>query len=127
MVEYNVDGLLAVITDKIDAIQPCYRLQAPQNVKLPYIVLTPVGGSEGYCFDDKGIEFLRLQISQFYDWTGNTEDGLADNVDIVAALDRESLTDDGIILRRITAPRLTVLDGKVLQITQDWEHQRYYE
>ena len=114
---------LSAVYTLLNPIRTTYHLEAPQDAARPYFILQPLGGPVAYCFGADAIEQPRLQISQYYDWTGQSEQAVTDNAAIVAALDRQALTGDGIMMQRINEPAAQVQDGTVLQMRQDWKFE----
>ena len=99
-------------------------MQAPQDALFPYFVIQMLPGTPHYVFGGGAIERTRVQISQYYEWTGQAEQAIIDNAAIVAALDVSQLTGDGIMMQRLTTPGLTIQDnGEVLQVVQDWQFE----
>lgn len=87
---------------------------------MPYFVVSDVGGVPNYVFTSGSVNDHHFQIAQYYREEGRRGMAYADNKKIVALLDRHKITSTGIMCRRLTLPRLDVLDGKVLRMTQDW-------
>ena len=116
-------SFLSAVYTAINGIQTTYHLQAPQDATPPFFILQPIAGPVLYCFGTDAIEQPRLQITQYYDWTGQSEQAVTDNVAIAAALDRQTLTVDGIMMQRLNQPTTQVLEGDILQMRQDWKFE----
>ncbi|KKL88358.1 hypothetical protein LCGC14_1925550 [marine sediment metagenome] len=123
-------AFLSAVFTLLNPIRTTYHSEAPQDAARPFFVLQPLPGPVAYCFGTSAIEQPRLQISQYYDWTGQSEQAVTDNVAIIAALDRQTLTADGIMMQRINQPAIQVLGGgpgstgpRVLQMRQDWKFE----
>ena len=122
--------ILNAVSAALVAIEPCFRLQAPQDTPLPYWIITPLGGRPLYTFCG-AIEQYEIQVSRFQKWTGDTQSALDDYDDAIDALDRKAMTADGIIMYRLNNPRMFLEPsglghGKIIHVTQDlrWETYR---
>ena len=125
----GTSGMFEAIYLLLNDIQNTYVIQAPPGTDpydAPYFVIYPIGGEPAYCFSAV-MRQPDIQISQFYPWTGSADTGLADNVLIVTALDKQDLTDDGIIIYRLMEPLIMVTYNNpsrpVLSIVQRWRFQ----
>ncbi len=115
-----LNALLTAMFALLNPIRTTHHLQAPQDQGRPYFVVQLIEGGVLYCFGGASIERQRVQITQYYDWTGKPTQALTDNAAIVAALDLQSLTPAGIIMRRLSKPQQEIQKGRVLQVHQDW-------
>lgn len=122
----GIDALLDAIHALVDPIITMYRVQAPQGVAPPYAVLSVISGRPGYIFGGSSIEFVTLQIAQYYPWAGETAQALADHLAIKEALDLQPLTDCGIVLSRLAGPRIRIEQPRMLHLSQDWEFQYHF-
>ena len=110
--------LLQAIEGALDSIGTVYLLVAPQGTTLPYIIVTPLPAPLVRYFGGR-LEYIQIQIDQYYKWTGAMSTAWTDHESIITALDTVAL--GGIAMKQLTTPLVTVEDGKVLRLMSQWE------
>lgn len=110
--------LLQAIVNAIEGHGVTYIGQVPQGTDLPYFVVSPVPAQVDYYFGGS-LDFTRVQIDQFYRWTGSFATAYADNALIRTALDTLPL--GGVMMRQVSTPGFIIEEGRVLHLLQMWE------
>ncbi len=124
----GIAALLDAVHELVNPILTAYVVQAPQGVDYPYAVVSLLpAGTPGAVFGGASLEFVALQIAQYYVWAGETAGALADHWAIKEAIDLQSLTDEGIILYRTHGPRLKIEWKRILHCSQDYEFQWFFD
>jgi hypothetical protein len=128
----ELDMLKAVVA-AIEGIQPTFIGAAPQvltvggvqvPIALPYFVVhANIPGRPSYYFGGS-VDAHRIQIDQFYRWTGQHDDAYSDNAAIASALDGEAL--GGVMMKRVTLPAAVIEEGKTLHMFQTWEWEEVH-
>jgi len=111
--------ILSDLKDVLDAVHTTYIGMAPHGAALPHIVINGLPSPVSYFFGGS-IDFVGVQVSQFYVFDGDLNTAYLENEQIAALLDAQPI--GGIIIKRVTTPGY-LIDGRVLHLSQRWEWQ----